>query len=154
MIFLGGSCNPTTWRPDIAIPLLESAGVEYYNPQVEDWGPELVAIEAAAKEEADVLLFVIDSQTRAIASMLEATEYICTGRHVVLVIEYPSTAFTGSELKDLGRARAYLRDVAQRHNVPVIDSIQAAVEIAIQLDESLPLNERDIVKSELFPNRS
>ena len=31
--FLGGSCNPTTWRHDVSIPLLEKSGVAYYNPQ-------------------------------------------------------------------------------------------------------------------------
>jgi hypothetical protein len=45
-LFLGGSCNPTTWRADIAIPLLEQAGVSYYNPQVDNWYRELVEIEA------------------------------------------------------------------------------------------------------------
>lgn len=137
MIFLGGSCNPTTWRTDVAIPLLESAGVEYYNPQVEDWSPELVAIEATAKNEADVLLFVIDSQTRAIASMLEATEYICTGNHVVLMIEnidHTSSLFELLEIKDLNRARTYLRDLALRHNIPMTDCVKIAVDIAIDLD--------------------
>lgn len=32
-VFLGGSCNPTTWRSEIAIPLLEKHLVDYYNPQ-------------------------------------------------------------------------------------------------------------------------
>ena len=36
-VFLGGSCNPTTWRKDIAIPMLEAAGVAFYNPQMPDW---------------------------------------------------------------------------------------------------------------------
>jgi hypothetical protein len=33
-VFLGGSCNPTTWRRGIAMPILEEAGVPFYNPQV------------------------------------------------------------------------------------------------------------------------
>ena len=33
-VFLGGSCNPTTWRRDTAMPQLEAAGTTYYNPQV------------------------------------------------------------------------------------------------------------------------
>jgi hypothetical protein len=41
-VFLGGSCNPTTWRKDTAIPALDVAGISYYNPQVEDWSPELI----------------------------------------------------------------------------------------------------------------
>ena len=32
IVFLGGSCNPTTWRKCIAIPYLEKHGVTYYNP--------------------------------------------------------------------------------------------------------------------------
>lgn len=31
-VFLGGSCNPTTWRSDIAIPTLQNLGITYYNP--------------------------------------------------------------------------------------------------------------------------
>lgn len=32
IVFLGGSCNPTTWRKNIAIPYLEKHGVTFYNP--------------------------------------------------------------------------------------------------------------------------
>lgn len=31
-VFLGGSCNPTTWRTDTAIPELQKHGITYYNP--------------------------------------------------------------------------------------------------------------------------
>lgn len=31
-VFLGGSCNPTTWRRDTVIPLLTSLNISYYNP--------------------------------------------------------------------------------------------------------------------------
>jgi hypothetical protein len=33
-VFLGGSCNPTTWRQDIAMPTFDDKEVKYYNPQV------------------------------------------------------------------------------------------------------------------------
>lgn len=142
-IFLGGSCSPTTWRADIAIPMLKEAGVNYYNPQVDDWYPELVEIEARAKAAADELLFVIDSQTRAIASILEATEVICTGRTVRLVIDdiedgtvIDGQSVTGRELKDLNRAREYLRDLAARYcwrtqSVTAYDSVADAVSASI-----------------------
>ena len=134
-VFLGGSCNPTTWRKDVAMPALDAAGVPYFNPQVADWNPKLVEIEACAKEEADILLFVIDGQTRAIASMLEAVEYIGDGRDVILVIndisdgtEIVGQTVTGRELGDLNRARAYLADIAERHAVSVFSTVQDAVE--------------------------
>lgn len=31
-VFLGGSCNPTTWRADVAIPTLDKMGISFYNP--------------------------------------------------------------------------------------------------------------------------
>lgn len=31
-VFLGGSCNPTTWRADVAIPALNKLGISFYNP--------------------------------------------------------------------------------------------------------------------------
>jgi hypothetical protein len=46
-VFLGGSCNPTTWRKDVAIPAFHEAQIEFYNPQVDDWTPELVDIEVS-----------------------------------------------------------------------------------------------------------
>jgi hypothetical protein len=127
-VFLGGSCNPTTWRHDIAIPMFGRAGVTYYNPQADNWSPELVDVEAQAKDHADQLLFVIDSGTRAIASILEATEAICADRAVSLVVQnVDPIRRPGSEAKDLNRARAYLRDLATRHGVRVYPSVTAAV---------------------------
>jgi hypothetical protein len=31
-VFLGGSCNPTTWRADVAMPELNKLGISFYNP--------------------------------------------------------------------------------------------------------------------------
>ena len=134
-VFLGGSCNPTTWRRDVAIPILEKARRGYFNPQTDNWFPELIEIEASAKDECHVLLFVIDCQTRSIASMLEAVEYIMRGRRVVLVVEnIPDGLYidgqevTGRQLKDLNRARGFLTDIVVRHpdNAVVFDSVSEA----------------------------
>lgn len=53
-VFLGGACNPTTWRHNVAMPRLEEAGVSYFNPQVKEWSPELIEIERNHKESAEV----------------------------------------------------------------------------------------------------
>lgn len=134
-VFLGGSCDPTSWRREVAIPALERAGVSFYNPQVDDWSPELVGIEAAAKAAAQTCLFVIDSQTRAVASGYEALEVALTGHDAALVIldiedglvidgEPP---VTGRQLKDLNRGRVYLRDAATRNGIRVYDTVEAAI---------------------------
>lgn len=139
-VFLGGSCNPTTWRKDTAMPALDKGGVTYYNPQVDDWCEELVVIEAKAKEEANILLFVIDPLTRALASIVEATEYICSGREVILVINQvaPGTVIGGDtltvrEIKDLNRSRSYLKELAQRHGTQVFTTVNSAIKHIINL---------------------
>lgn len=132
-VFLGGSCNPTTWRKDIAIPLLEKHKIDYYNPQVDDWTPELMTTENYQKEHAKYLLFVIDDETRAIASMIEAAYYIGLGRKVVLVIKKVTTdTFAENEIKDLNRGRTYLHDVAEQHNIIVFDLIEPAVNYIVK----------------------
>lgn len=85
-IFLGGSCNPTTWRQSVAIPYLELNGISYYNPQVDNWTPEVVSIERCAKQNAKVLLFVIDRQTRSTVSLIESAFIAGRSRNLVLVI--------------------------------------------------------------------
>lgn len=86
-VFLGGSCNPTTWRADVAIPTLQNLGISFYNPQVSDWTPDLIELEHRAKEKARVLFFVIDSETRASAGTIEVA-YLAgqNARHLVLVL--------------------------------------------------------------------
>jgi hypothetical protein len=138
-VFLGGSCHPTTWRHDTAIPLLSRRGVHYYNPQVDNWTEELIAIESKAKDEAAILFFVIDSETRALASIVECTEYLCSGREVVLVVKRikDGSVIGGdkvgpAEMKDLNRARAYIEELAKRHGTAVYSTVEAACEEIIK----------------------
>ena len=119
-VFLGGSCNPTTWRKDIAIPILDAANITYYNPQVDEWTPELMKVEADAKRDAEMLFYVVDANTRAVASMNEVVECICRNRKIVLVVQDMDNsneltcdkAGTENLLKDLNRGRDYLRYAA------------------------------------------
>ena len=49
-VFLGGACNPTSWRQDIAIPILSQHSISFYNPQRPDWDPQMIEIEDQAKQ--------------------------------------------------------------------------------------------------------
>lgn len=123
------------------MPFLRRHGVSFFNPQVEEWRPELVAIEAHMKAQARVLFFVI-GQTRSIASMVEVAELMACQRRMVLVVEpfrgesapksagargNDCSAFIASHLeaesRDLVRGRTYLRDAAVRHGVDVYDNV-------------------------------
>ena len=93
-VFLGGSCNPTTWRQKDAIPYLKSQSITYYNPQQANWVPEMMELEHQAKQSSRVLLMVVANATRNVASMIEIAYFAgnsqVKGRRLVTYIEtYP-----------------------------------------------------------------
>lgn len=51
------------------------------------WGPELIELENYAKQNAEVLFFVIDNQTRAVVSMVEAAFIAGSKQKLILVID-------------------------------------------------------------------
>lgn len=125
-VFLAGSCSKTTWRQGIAIPMLRAAGITYYNPQYPEgtWHEGLMSVEREAKQHAHWIIDVISGATRGTASIMEATELICTGKQVVLVIEDVidgtvvfDTPVTGRDLEDTNRARAYLKHMINHRQV-------------------------------------
>ncbi|CAI5722074.1 hypothetical protein KXD40_004546 [Peronospora effusa] len=134
-IFLGGSCNPTTWREDIAMPMLDAAHVRYFNPQVDEWFEELIEIETKAKETAQIMLVVVDKLTRCLVSINEAVEFICRGRKVMLVVEdigegdkIAGKLLSKMELADLNGARQCLRDLAMKRNVGIFPDVATAID--------------------------
>ena len=137
-IFLGGSCNPTTWRDDIAMPMLDAAHVGYFNPQVDEWFEELIEIETRAKETAQIMLVVVDKLTRCLVSINEAVEFICRGRKVMLVVEdidegdeIAGKLLSKTELADLNGARQCLRDLARRRKVGLFPDVATAIDECI-----------------------
>ena len=141
-VFLGGACGGTTWRRDIAIPALEAAGITYFNPQlgVGEWTPECEAAEMKAKDEADVLLFVINGETRGVASVAEAAYLLAARRPLALVLTDVSEdchidgqAIGPAERDDLNRGRVFIRTMAASHGVPVFSDVESAVRYAIEL---------------------
>ncbi|KYN01583.1 PREDICTED: uncharacterized protein LOC108775000 isoform X3 [Cyphomyrmex costatus] len=134
-VFLGGSCNPTTWRSDIAIPTLQNLGITYYNPQVSQWKPELIAQEYEAKQTARVLLFVIDNQTRNSAGIIEAAQLAATRSESLVLVIYPyrqGQAILGEtvstqEYYDLMNGLLVLQYLMERQRIPIFESVSVAL---------------------------
>jgi hypothetical protein len=147
-VFLGGACGRTTWRTDIAIPILEAAGVPYFNPQLPEgaWTPAHQYVEMEVKDAADVWLFVFTGDTRGVASIGEVAYRIGSGRKIALMMEdIPETAqFEGrtiseSERNDLNRGRVYLRAMAEAHQIPVFDNVADAARHTVELAQQAAL---------------
>eukprot|EP00750_Incisomonas_marina_P026921 INCI5994.1.p1 GENE.INCI5994.1~~INCI5994.1.p1 ORF type:complete len:196 (+),score=28.67 INCI5994.1:152-739(+) len=141
VVFLGGACNPTTWRRDQLIPFCEKLGVSYYNPQIDEWHPDLIAIEREAKEQAKIHFFVVNNKTRGLASMIEVAELVSRAfflkrdMHVIVMIDDvpPDTHYIGGEqltiaaIKDLNRARMYLREIVTLHGGILFSDMESAM---------------------------
>lgn len=144
-VFLGGSCNPTTWRKDVVIPALAAHRITFFNPQVDDWSPELIDLEAAAKEAAELLFFVIDDQTRGIASLVEVASYAACHRNMIVVIKHFQSDATidgvhvsERERDDLNRGRAFLAELLYRCHVPLFEDLDDAIKLSVSLLSKKP----------------
>ncbi|XP_066159323.1 uncharacterized protein raw isoform X2 [Euwallacea fornicatus] len=134
-VFLGGSCNPTTWRADTAIPELQKQGISFYNPQVSMWAPELLDQEHDAKQSASVLLFVIDSQTRSTVGMLEVAYLVACGRCVVVVAQpykigqtIMGEVISEGEYEELVQGQKSLLDLIKSKGVQIHTNLSSALQ--------------------------
>jgi hypothetical protein len=69
-VFLGGTCNESTWRDEL-IPMLR---IGYYNPVVPDWTPECMAEEIKQRETCDYCLYVITPEMTGVYSIAEVID--------------------------------------------------------------------------------
>jgi hypothetical protein len=143
-VFLGGSCGETTWRKDVAIPLLERANITYCNPQLASgaWTNADQLRDMQGKDTAQVLLFVVSARTASVAAVAEAAYLLAAQRPLALAVEdvAVNSVLNGRPCDaqlaaDLNRGRTFLRAMAQAHRVPVFTSIEDAVREAIRLVE-------------------
>lgn len=139
-VFLGGSCNPTTWRKDLAVPALKQASITYYNPQMDDWAPHLVEIEQQAKQHAQLKYFVIDNKTRGVASMVEIA-YLASSRSQIIVVmqdferggSIDGNPMSDSEVVDLNRGHDFLCHLLHQDGIPLFDDVETGLQYAIRL---------------------
>lgn len=100
-VFLGGTCNESTWRDEI-IPNLR---IDYFNPVVEDWTPECQAEEERQKNEVcDIHLYVITPRMTGVFSIAEAVESAITRKDKCLFCvleEDGDMKFTKGQMKSL-----------------------------------------------------
>ena len=69
-VFLGGTCNNSTWR-DRLITMLD---IEYFNPVVADWTPACQEEEIRQREICDICLYVITPRMHGVYSVAEVVD--------------------------------------------------------------------------------
>ncbi|XP_011632038.1 uncharacterized protein LOC105423820, partial [Pogonomyrmex barbatus] len=109
--------------------------ITYYNPQVSQWGPELIAQEYEAKQTARVLLFVIDNQTRNSAGIIEAAQLAATRSESLVLVIYPyrqgqtilGETVSTQEYYDLMNGLLVLQYLMERQRIPIFESVSVAL---------------------------
>lgn len=69
-IFLGGTCNESTWR-DKLIKMLE---IGYYDPVSENWTPKMKKDELDQRDDCEFLLYVITPKMTGVYSIAEVID--------------------------------------------------------------------------------
>ena len=98
-IFLGGTCNGSTWRDGLT-PLLGRHKFDYFNPVVEDWTPACQEEEYRQKKICNVHLYVITKEMTGVFSIAEAVDSVHTDNVNCIFQVFPD-GFTIPQLKSL-----------------------------------------------------
>ena len=69
-VFLGGTCNESTWREQL-IPMLK---IDSFNPVVEDWTEECMAEEIKQRKTCDYVLYTITPLMMGVYSIAEVVD--------------------------------------------------------------------------------
>jgi len=69
-VFLGGTCNKTTWRDKI----ISLIGIDYFNPVVDDWTEDCMEIELQERQKCDFCLYAITPKMTGVYSIAEAVD--------------------------------------------------------------------------------
>ena len=69
-VFLGGTCNDSTWRNKI-ISMLD---IDFFNPVVDDWTEDCMIEEVKQRKECDLCLYCITPLMTGVYSIAEAID--------------------------------------------------------------------------------
>lgn len=142
-IGLFGTCGGSKWR-DRFIKKYEELGISFFNPQVEDWKPELAAIEAQHLAEDKVILFPVTNETYATGSLSEVGFSILNAiklddrRSFVVMIQMDLVSELADPVacKESLRARALVSEHLRKlrlSNLYVVETLDQMMELSISL---------------------
>lgn len=114
-IFLGGTCNNTTWRKEIE----DLVDVDMFNPVVEDWTADCQAIEMDEKSnKCNIHLYVITAAMSGVFSIAEVMDSVHDNSKRTILHVMPQD-FTKGQLKSL---KATVELVNLRGGIAYIDA--------------------------------
>jgi len=140
-----GTCGNSTFRQDLLIPAYEKEGIEYFNPQTEDWDESMAKIEADHLVNDHIILFPVTSETYGSGSLSETGFSIAqamrydSARDFIFLIdedvdeELKEDEFAAkSSIRDRALVLAHLRNT-NLPNVYLVETMEEMLELSIAL---------------------
>jgi len=135
-VFLGGTCNNSTWR-DKLIPLLK---IDYFNPVVDDWTPECQDEEIRQRESCDYCLYTITPKMTGVYSIAEVVDDSNKRpeKTILCVLdEDDENSFSETQIKSLKQ----VKEMVKNNGANVFDSLE---DIASFLNKT---NKNDLIEN-------
>jgi len=142
-IGLFGTCGVSKWR-DKFIMDYEHLGINYFNPNVSNWKPELAEIEAEHLAHDEIILFPVTNETYGTGSLSEVGFSILNAiklddrRSFVIMIDKTLVPELDNEVarKESLRARALVMEHLKKlrlSNLYVVDNLNDMFDISVEL---------------------
>jgi hypothetical protein len=150
---LFGTCGGSKWREPF-MTAYSKIGIDYFNPQVDDWKPELAEIEAEHLANDEVILFPITSETYATGSLSEVGFSILNAislddrrDFVILIDPNLDEVLKDNPVahKESVRSRALVKQHLKKlrlSNVYLVDTLEEMLAISIALYEATIIRKR------------
>lgn len=143
VVGLFGTCGGSKWR-DSFMARYKDLGIQYFNPQVDNWVPECAVEEARHLAEDKVILFPVTNETYATGSLSEVGFSILNAiklddrRSFVVMIQMDLSPELNDPIarKESLRARALVYEHLRKlrlSNLYVVTSLEEMLEISISL---------------------
>ena len=135
-VFLGGTCNNSTWR-DKLISLLK---IDYFNPVVDDWTPECQDEEIRQRELCDYCLYTITPKMTGVYSIAEVVDDSNkrTEKTILCVLDEDNeSSFSETQIKSLKQ----VKEMVKNNGANVFDSLE---DIASFLNKT---NKNDLIEN-------
>jgi hypothetical protein len=147
-IGLFGTCGGSSWR-NAFMQKYQESGIEFYNPQVEDWKPELAEIEAEHLVNDEIILFPVTDETYGTGSLAETGYSIMqainsnSNRSVVLMIhkdvkeelKIANPALAKESARSRALVRAHLSKIG-RSNIYFVETLEEMLEVSLKLHQA------------------
>lgn len=145
-IGLFGTCGDSTWRNNF-IEKYTEIGINYFNPQVEDWKPEFAEIEAEHLANDKIILFPITSETYGMGSLSEVGFSILNAiklddrRSFVILIDNTLDEYLDNKdlIKESLRARALVKQHLKKlnlANIYIVENLDEMLNVSLVLYNS------------------